>query len=295
MTLLAEPIVDLSDVMPQSTGVLHIVVPGTNKRTGWQVTFAGPSHPKTIAQNEELSRASLDKAERIEMAQVNNRKWKGEGKQPDDVRRENVEWVLGRILSWKAVVRAGAARRCRIGWSDDPTVLRQADRVSRGRHAGADQAGSLAARAALYAAVLPADVGVSGRPGVFYRSLRQDLRAFAERHFALIAPVEGDQTYRDLLEGLVARSKNPARLAEYRAELECPPFPRALSYLWRTFQRLRNRRTSNGFGVNPITWVDLGEFTRLTGVRLAPWEIEVIEELDILDRNEIAKAMKKKD
>jgi hypothetical protein len=107
MTLLAEPIVDLSDVMPQSTGVLHIVVPGTNKRTGWQVTFAGPSHPKTIAQNEELSRASLDKAERIEMAQVNNRKWKGEGKQPDDVRRENVEWVLGRILSWKAVVRAG--------------------------------------------------------------------------------------------------------------------------------------------------------------------------------------------
>jgi hypothetical protein len=58
---------------------------------------------------------------------------------------------------------------------------------------------------------------------------------------------------------------------------------------------LRNRRTSNGFGVNPITWVDLGEFTRLTGVRLAPWEIEVIEELDILDRNEIAKAMKKKD
>lgn len=96
-------VADLSDVMPQQTGILHIVVPGTNKRTGWQITFAGPGHPKTIAQNEELSRVNLDKQERIEMAQVNQRKWKGDGKQVDDVRRENVDWVLGRILSWTPV------------------------------------------------------------------------------------------------------------------------------------------------------------------------------------------------
>jgi hypothetical protein len=100
-------VADLSDVMPQSSGVLHIVVPGTNKRTGWQITFAGPGHPKTVAQNEELARTNLDKQERIEMAQVNNRKWKGDGRQPSDVRAENVDWVLGRILSWKAVVRTG--------------------------------------------------------------------------------------------------------------------------------------------------------------------------------------------
>jgi hypothetical protein len=98
-----------------------------------------------------------------------------------------------------------------------------------------------------------------------------------------------------VIEGLLSRSRSPETIARYQAELACPPFPRALSYLWRTFQRLRNRRTSSGFGVNPITWVDLGEFTRLTGTRLAPWEIEVIEELDILDRNEIAKAMKPDD
>ncbi len=96
--------VDLSEAMPRDTGILYIVVPGTNKRTGWQITFAGPGHPKTVAQNEELSRANLDKQERIEMAQVNNRKWKGDGKQVSDVRRENVQWVLGRILSWTPAI-----------------------------------------------------------------------------------------------------------------------------------------------------------------------------------------------
>lgn len=95
--------IDLSDVMPEETGILHIVVPGTNKRTGWKIVFAGPSHPKTIAQNNEMSRQQLDKAERIEMAQVNNRKWKGEGKQVDDLRRENVDWIMGRIVSWTPI------------------------------------------------------------------------------------------------------------------------------------------------------------------------------------------------
>jgi hypothetical protein len=95
--------VDLSTVMPEQTSVLHVVVPGTNKRTGWQITFAGPGHPKTVEQNERLARASLDRAERIEMTQVNSRKWKGDGKQPADVRRENVEWVIGRIVEWTPI------------------------------------------------------------------------------------------------------------------------------------------------------------------------------------------------
>lgn len=96
-------VADISDAIPSDEGVLHIVVPGTNKRTGWQITFAGPGHAKTVAQNNELSRAALQKAERIEMAQVNARKWKGDGKQPQDVRRENVDWVVGRILTWTPV------------------------------------------------------------------------------------------------------------------------------------------------------------------------------------------------
>lgn len=80
------------------------------------------------------------------------------------------------------------------------------------------------------------------------------------------------------------RTTNPKRLAAYQAELACPPCPPSLTYLWATFYRLSNRRGSNGFGVNPITWSELDAFTRLSGVRLTPWEIETVEMLDDLYR-----------
>lgn len=119
--------VDLSAAIPKDTGILHVVIPGTNKRTGWQVTFAGPGHPKTVAQNEELSRANLDKQERIEMAQVNNRKWKGEGKQVSDLRRENVQWVLGRILSWTPItIKQFAAEPIELPETASPEQVKRA-------------------------------------------------------------------------------------------------------------------------------------------------------------------------
>jgi hypothetical protein len=107
-TTAAVEAVDLSAAIPKDTGTLYIVVPGTNKRTGWAINFAGPGHPKTMAQTEEFSRAALDKAERIEMAQVNNRKWKGDGKQVADQRRENVAWVMGRALSWTPITSSSS-------------------------------------------------------------------------------------------------------------------------------------------------------------------------------------------
>jgi hypothetical protein len=94
---------DLSGAMPLDTSVLHIVVPGTNKRTGWEVTFAGPSHPKTVSLSNELTRRGLDKAAKMEAAQVNARKWKPEDKQPDEQRRENVESVVARIVTWTPI------------------------------------------------------------------------------------------------------------------------------------------------------------------------------------------------
>jgi len=62
--------------------------------------------------------------------------------------------------------------------------------------------------------------------------------------------------------------------------------PSTLRYLWITFQRLANRRASNGFGLNPISWADIDAFLRLTRLRLTPWEIEQIEMLDNLYRVE---------
>lgn len=89
---------------------------------------------------------------------------------------------------------------------------------------------------------------------------------------------------------MVERTRDPKRRAEREAELETPPFPLALEYLWRTFIRLSSRRGSNGFGINPISWSEIDAFVRNSQLTLAPWEIEIIEMLDDLFRAEQGKA-----
>lgn len=92
--------------------------------------------------------------------------------------------------------------------------------------------------------------------------------------------IEDGHSYREILEGLLVRAKNDERRAELAAELTGPPLPDALIYLWSAFVRLRRRKGSNGFAVSPIEWPDFDAFLRLSGVRLAPWEVSAIEDLD---------------
>ena len=63
-------------------------------------------------------------------------------------------------------------------------------------------------------------------------------------------------------------------------------------HVWTTFIRLHNRRGSSGFGPSPILWSDIDSFTRLSGFVLAPWELEIIEDLDMVFFAEQAKAQK---
>lgn len=65
--------------------------------------------------------------------------------------------------------------------------------------------------------------------------------------------------------------------------------PTGGEYLWRAFHRLSLRRGSNGFGANALSWPDVDAFVRLSGVRLEPWEIEIIEHLDVLFLTQQAK------
>lgn len=85
-----------------------------------------------------------------------------------------------------------------------------------------------------------------------------------------------------MLQGLIDRAKSPVKLAEYQADIYCPPAPQALYYLWTAFNRLRRRKGSNGFGASPIGWPDIDAFVRNTKCELAPWEVEIIEDLDDL-------------
>lgn len=80
-----------------------------------------------------------------------------------------------------------------------------------------------------------------------------------------------------------AERKNcPERVAELAAQLETPPFPEALRYLWGVFWRLRRRIRPGMEGVAPITFADLRAFQKTTLERLTPWEVGVIERLDDL-------------
>ncbi|WP_425486856.1 phage tail assembly chaperone [Aminobacter niigataensis] len=56
--------------------------------------------------------------------------------------------------------------------------------------------------------------------------------------------------------------------------------PWCLVYLWSRFNRLSNRRGTNGFGPSLLTYPEIDAFQRLTGFRFTPWEIEMIEMLD---------------
>lgn len=80
----------------------------------------------------------------------------------------------------------------------------------------------------------------------------------------------------------MSRAREPKRVAALEAELALPPFPEAVRYLWRAFARIRRRNAGNGFGATPITWADLDAYSRLSGMHLKPWEIEIIEMLDDL-------------
>lgn len=96
-------VVDLTAFLPQDVSILDILKPGGTEPTGWKITLAGPSHPQTIAWSNELSRKNLHRQKQIETAQINGRKYKGEDRSPDELRNENVQGIVSRIVSWTPV------------------------------------------------------------------------------------------------------------------------------------------------------------------------------------------------
>lgn len=63
---------------------------------------------------------------------------------------------------------------------------------------------------------------------------------------------------------------------------EAPPeLPQELRYVWDYYRDIeRGGRTSSGSGVNRIQWSEIGWWEHHTGIRLHPWEVEVIKCLD---------------
>lgn len=69
-------------------------------------------------------------------------------------------------------------------------------------------------------------------------------------------------------------------VAELEAELETPPFPIEIAYLWKAWSRLRRRKRSGPDGIAPLEWPDFDAYSRLAGQHLSPIDIELIEAID---------------
>lgn len=96
-------IADLTADLPLETAALAMMRPGTETPTGWVLTMAGPSHPKTIAYQNERKRARVQKQATIEAAQVNGRKYKPDQTTADEAETETMRWIVSRIVSWTPV------------------------------------------------------------------------------------------------------------------------------------------------------------------------------------------------
>lgn len=99
--------VDLAGFMPADVTEYEVKQPGTGRPTGWTVTLAGPSHPKTVAWSNDAARKQLRRAQQIEAQQANGRKVKPEDKSVEEMKASNVAWVVSRIVDWTPVKIGG--------------------------------------------------------------------------------------------------------------------------------------------------------------------------------------------
>jgi hypothetical protein len=67
-----------------------------------------------------------------------------------------------------------------------------------------------------------------------------------------------------------------------RRELEGPQLPEVLAYLWGGFVELSAARSSTDAGPNPVGWLEIEAWARLTRRSLSAWEVDVLRSLDVV-------------
>lgn len=111
---------------------------------------------------------------------------------------------------------------------------------------------------------------------------------YATREFELNATDEHGGTLRDDAQSLERQG------AFVPPEYLSLPFPDLVSHIWEWFIELHRCRTSNGFGVNPITYIDIDAWSRLTRRKPTALEIRAITQIDAAFLTVQAKQSQKK-
>lgn len=69
--------------------------------------------------------------------------------------------------------------------------------------------------------------------------------------------------------------------------------PEVFSILWKDFQVINSKRTSNGYGANPIGNAEILAYYSLMQIEVQPWEVEVINYFDATMMNLYAEQQEK--
>jgi hypothetical protein len=93
---------DLAGFMPVDT-MEHNVLSADGRPTGWVITFNSPAHPKAQAYSDALSRKNLRRSLQLDAQVRSGRKVKPEDRDIEEVRRENIEFIASRIVTWTPV------------------------------------------------------------------------------------------------------------------------------------------------------------------------------------------------
>lgn len=100
-------VLDLDAILPTQDHVLDIVSLA-GQSTGWKWTLAPRSHPKAVAYAEAEAQRDIDRAKVIREAQFNGVRYDGnDARTPDSARRENVQWIVARVLDFTPVKIGG--------------------------------------------------------------------------------------------------------------------------------------------------------------------------------------------
>ena len=78
------------------------------------------------------------------------------------------------------------------------------------------------------------------------------------------------------------------------SQLEVPDCSDDWLYLFDDFYELHSRRSSNGYGPNPISYIELETWSRLTGKFITPQEVIIIMKIDMLYIDSWAKQQRDK-
>lgn len=76
---------------------------------------------------------------------------------------------------------------------------------------------------------------------------------------------------------------------------ELVDLPNSMFHVWNYFIDLNNVRSSNGFGVNSISFTEMKSYFDLYEIVPFQYEIEAIKRLDQIAREEFAKAQEKQE